>query len=173
MKRKQKKKEKGDMKKHNIGWRCCAMVVFGILCGCETVTVPPKPPSGPDSPNGLESATSQLISKMRSSYAFKRNYADVLKTKGRRPVVVVDKIDLLQVGKRLDSEIVRNRVQSSFNEAGLFTVKMDGFEEALDYHVTGYITTDCDGANPRIYLKILDINSGLIIWEDTQYNLKL
>ncbi|MBO7725356.1 MAG: hypothetical protein J6S40_02715, partial [Thermoguttaceae bacterium] len=61
------------MKEKNVVWRCCAVMALGILCGCETVTVPPEPPRGPVSPKptdaqlyNLESATSQLMSKMLS-----------------------------------------------------------------------------------------------------------
>ncbi len=167
------------MKKNNVAWYCCAVMALGILCGCETVTVPPKPPPLPEGPNGLEIATSQLISKMRSSNAFNRNYGNVLKAKGRRPVIVVSKIEPLQHATRLDPEIVRNSVQAALNESGLFTVKMDGFEEAADYQVTGYIKSDYDAANPdhdanpRLYLMILDFNSGEMVWDGTQYNLKL
>ena len=167
------------MKKNSVAWYCCTVMALSILCGCETVTVPPKPSPGPKGPNGLEIATSQLISKMRSSHAFNRNLDGVLKAKGRRPVIVVSKIELILHATRLDSEIVRNSIQASFNESGLFTMKMDGFEDAVDYQVTGYIKSDYDAANPdhdanpRLHLKILDANSGEIIWSGTQYNLQL
>ena len=108
------------MKKHNIGWHYCAIAALGILCGCETVTVPPKPMTlGPDY-NALAFATNRLISRMRSSNAFNKNYDDIEKAKGCRPVVFVDNIDLLQDGTRLDPEIVRNSVQVSLNESRLF-----------------------------------------------------
>ena len=65
------------------------------------------------------------------------------------------------------------------NEPGLYDVKMDGFEGAVDYQVTGYVKSDYDDANPghdanpRLHLKILDANSGQIIWSGTQNNLQL
>lgn len=177
------------MKKVNVDWRCCAVMALGILCGCETVTVPPKPPSGPNGPKSeisiglqrydLESATSLLMSKMLSSAAFQRNYAAVVKAKGGRPVIVVGKIENNLHNKRPDCEIVRNNIQVSLNEPGLYDVKMDGFEGAVDYQVTGYVKSDYDDANPghdanpRLHLKILDANSGQIIWSGTQNNLQL
>lgn len=177
------------MEKHNVCWRCCAVIALGILCGCETVTVPPKPTHGTNPPEtgittnpqryDLESATSQLMSKMLSSAAFKRNYGEAQKTKGRRLVIVVGRIDTVLSNARPDSEVVRNNVQISLNEPGLFIVKMDGFEGAVDYQVTGYIASDYDAANPghdanpRLHLRILDANSGEIIWSGTQYNLQL
>lgn len=167
------------MKKNNVVWYCCAVVALGVLCGCETVTVPPRPPTVPDNSNALEIATSQLISKMRLSHAFNRNLDGLVKAKGRRPVIVVGKIDTLLHATRLDSEIVRNCIQASLNESGLFTMNMDGFDEAVDYQVTGYIKSDYDAANPdhdantRLYLRLLDINSGQVIWDGTQYNLRL
>jgi len=176
---------KENMKIGNVGWRCCAVMVLAILCGCETITVPPEPPTGPNPPKtdkgiqlyDLESATSKLMSDMLSSHAFKRHYADVKETKGNRPVVVVGKIGLLMHANRLDTEVVRDGVQTSLNEAHLFTVKEDGFYDAPDYLVTGNIKSDVAGdgsdANPRLHLKILDINSGKIIWFGTQYDIKL
>lgn len=174
------------MKEKNVVWRCCAVMALGILCGCETVTVPPEPPRGPVSPKptdaqlyNLESATSKLMSEMLSSAAFKRHYADAEAAKGRRLTIVVGKIENELHNKRPDCEIVRNSIQVSLNEPGLFVVRMDGFEDAFDYQVTGYVKSDYDAANPvcdvnpRLHLKILDANSGQIIWSGTQYNLQL
>ena len=169
------------MKRISVGWCCCAAIALGILCGCETVTVPPEPPRGPVSPKptdaqlyNLESATSKLMSEMLSSAAFKRHYAEKAKA-----AIVVGKIESLLHNTRPDCEIVRNRVQVLLNEPGLFEVYMDGFERAFDYQVTGFVKSDYDAANPerevnpRLHLKILDANSGRIIWSDTQYNLQL
>ena len=165
------------MYKNNVVWHCLSAIALGILCGCETVIVPPKPP--PEPKYDLESATSQLMSKMLSSGAFKRNYSALMKARETRPVIIVGNIDRLLHRTRSDTEIIRNSIQASLNEANLFAVKMDGFEEPADYQVIGYIKSDYDAANPgydvnpRIYLKILDANSGQIIWDGTQYDLQL
>jgi len=177
------------MERISVGWCCCTAIVLGILCGCETVTVPPEPMSGPNRPKSgitigmqrydLESATSKLMSEMLSSTAFKRHYAAIEKAKGSHAAIVVGKIENLLHNTRPDCEIVRNRVQVLLNEPGLFEVYMDGFEGAFDYQVTGFVKSDYDAANPerevnpRLHLKILDANSGRIIWSDTQYNLQL
>ena len=162
------------MKKISVCWCACVAIGLGLLCGCETVTVPPTPPPSGSNYNALALATDRLISKMRSSPAFNRNHASIVEAKGHNPVVVVKKIDLLPSSMRLDPVIVFNTVQTSLNNSGLFCdIKDDGFYEAVDYQVTGYIKFDYDGANPRLYLKILDFNSGKIIWSDTEYNLKL
>ena len=176
------------MGRNNVGWCCCAVIALGILCGCETVTVPPQPMAEPNCPKSgittgtqwydLESATSKLMSEMLSSAAFKRHYAAIEKAKGRHAVIVVGKIENLLHNTRPDCEIVRNRVQVLLNEPGLFDVYMDGFEVAFDFQVTGFIKSDYDVANPerevnpRLHLKIFDANSGKIVWSDTQYNLQ-
>lgn len=171
-------KRKDVMKKNSIVWCCCAVMALGILCGCETITVS-RTPSPEPVRYDLESATSRLMSKMLSSDAFKRNYSALVKAREKHPVIVVGDIDRQLHRTRSDTEIVRNSVQSSLNESNLFTVRMDGFEGAVDYQVTGYIKSDYDAANPdrdvnpRLHLKILDSSSGQIIWSGTQYDLQL
>lgn len=161
----------------NVGWRCCAAIALGVLCGCETMTVPPEPPGAQR--YDLESASSRLMSEMLSSAAFKRHHAAIEKAKGSHAVIVVGEIENCLHNTHPDCEIVRNRVQVLLNEPGLFDVYMGGFERAFDYQVIGFVKSDYDAANPkrevnpRLHLKIIDANSGKIIWSGTQYNLQL
>lgn len=166
------------MKKKSVAWRCCAAIVLCSLCGCETVTVPHTPTTIPKTNyNAIASATDKLMMDMRKSPAFNRNYLNVKKKKalGCLPAIVVREIDLLQTDIRLDPVIVRNTVQSSLNEAGLFDVRSDGFNGAVDYDVSGYIKSDGAVDNPsyHLWLKLQDRNSGSMIWSGTEYNLGL
>ena len=89
------------MKKGNGVWRCCAVMALGILCGCETVVVPPKPRNDarqgdPAEPffgrpqdvtmYSLESSARQLIADMKANAEITRNY-EIKKTAKNTTVI--------------------------------------------------------------------------------------
>ena len=120
-----------------------ASIFAAILCGCATNPPPPKPlPKGPAQyvPEGevingrasemtmydLETATQELLAKMRKSQLFTQNYTTVKTAKGALPVVVVGNIEnrtTSRIQDRLDT--VREIINTSLYEMDLFEVKDD------------------------------------------------
>lgn len=120
-----------------------AFFVVAILCGCTTNPPSPKPlPKGPAQyvPQGevingqadamtmydLETATQELLMKMRKSAVFNQNYAAVKTKKGALPVIVVGNIEnrtTSRIQGRLDT--VREIVNASLFEMDIFEVKDD------------------------------------------------
>ncbi len=113
------------------------------LCGCAVNPPPPKPlPKGPAQyvPEGevingrasemtmydLETATQDLLAKMRKSNLFTQNYTTVKTAKGALPVIVVGNIENRtsdRIQGRLDT--VREIINTSLFEMDLFEVKDD------------------------------------------------
>ena len=191
---KSKRERKDDMKKNNVGWRCCAVIALGILCGCETIVVPPEPKNDarqgdPAEPffgrtqdvtmYSLESSARQLLSDMKANAEFKRNYAIKKKAKkNERPTVIVGEIKNStenHVQDRLDlvrSTVVRTELQNS----GLFTMLSKDAEASPDYVVNGTFTDvpESDGRhNHYLYIRIKDFKTDVIIWEGFRKNVKL
>ncbi len=181
------------MKKHNVGWRCCAVIALGILCGCETVVVPPKPkndvhqgdPAGPffGRPQdvtmySLESSARQLMADMRANAEFKSSYKTKKAKTKMRPTVIVDDIKnsaANHVQDRLD--IVRNTVvRTELLNSGLFTILPKDAESSPDYVVNGNFNDvpESDGRhNHYLYIRIKDFKTNAIIWEGFRKNVKL
>ena len=183
------------MDKHNVGWRCYAVIVLGILCGCETVVVPPRPrnDAGQGDPAepfigrtqdvtmySLESSARQLIAEMRANAEFRSNYKTKKKAKKNvRPTVIVGDIknnsteDHIQ--DRLD--IVRNTVvRTELLNSGLFTILPKDAESSPDYVVTGNFNDkpESDGRhNHYLYIRVKDAKTDAIIWEGFKKNVKL
>lgn len=182
------------MKKGNVVWRCCAVMALGILCGCETVVVPPKPKN--DAPQGdpaapffgrpqdvtmysLESSARQLIADMKANAEFTRNY-EIKKTakKNGRPTVIIGDIKNAtgnHIQDRLD--IVRNTVvRTELLNSGLFTMLPKDAESSPDYVVNGNFNDvpESDGRhNHYLYIRIKDFKTDAIIWEGFRKNVKL
>ena len=113
------------------------------LCGCVSTPPPPKPlPKGPAQyvPEGevingrasemtmydLETATQEILTKMRKSQLFTQNYTTVKTAKGALPVIVVGNIEnrtSSRIQGRLDT--VREIINTSLYEMDLFEVKDD------------------------------------------------
>ena len=120
-----------------------ASLCAAALCGCVSNPPPPKPlPKGPAQyvPEGevingrasemtmydLETATQELLAKMRKSALFTQNYTAVKAKKGALPVIVVGNIEnrtTSRIQDRLDT--VREIVNTSLYEMDLFEVKDD------------------------------------------------
>lgn len=115
-----------------------------LVCGCAVNPPPPKPlPNGPAQyvPEGevingkasemtmydLETATQELLAKMRKSNLFTQNYTSVKTANaGKLPVIVVGNIENRtsdRIQGRLDT--VREIVNTSLFEMDLFEVKDD------------------------------------------------
>ena len=120
-----------------------AMLGVGFLCGCASTMPPPKPlPKGPAQyvPQGevingqadamtmydLETATQELLMKMRKSAVFNHNYMSVKNKKQALPVIVVGNIEnrtSSRIQGRLDT--VREMINASLFEMDIFEVKDD------------------------------------------------
>ena len=182
------------MKKSNVGWRCCAVIALGILCGCETVVVPPEPkndvrqgdPAEPffgrpqdSTMYSLESCARQLMADMRANAEFKRNYATKKKSKkNARPTVIVGDIKngaTYHVQHRLN--VVRDTVvRTELLNSGLFTMLSSDAESSPDYVVNGDFkeVPESDGRhNHYLYIRVKDVRTDAIIWEGFQKNVKL
>ena len=182
------------MKKRNVGWRRCAIIALGVLCGCETVVVPPKPridarQGDPTEPffgrtqdvtmYGLESSARQLIADMRANAEFQRNYKTKKKAKRNvRPTVIVGDIKNStesHIQDRLD--IVRNTVvRTELLNSGLFTILPKDAESSPDYVVNGNFNDvpESDGRhNHYLYIRVKDFKTDAVIWEGFRKNVKL
>lgn len=187
-------KRKNDMKKINVGFCFSVAMALGILCGCETVIVPPEPRNDvrqgdPTEPflgrpqdvtmYSLESSARQLMADMRANAEFKRNYAAKKRTmKNARPAVIVGDIKngaTSHVQHRLN--IVRDTVvRTELLNSGLFTILSNDAESSPDYIVNGDFRDipEFDGRhNHYLYIRIKDFETDVIIWEGFRKNVKL
>ena len=178
----------------SIVWCCCAAMTLGIICGCETVVVPPAPkndarqvdPAGPffGRPEdvtmySLESSARQLIADMKANAEFRRYY-EMKKTakKTTRPTVIVGDIQN-STTKRIFHRLVTVRdtvVRPELLNTGLFTIMSEDAESAPDYAVHGEFreVPESDGRyNHYLYIRIKDVHSGAKIWEGVRKNVKL
>ena len=125
-------------------WLLCAAVL--LVCGCETVTVPPQAKGTQYvNPNeviagkptettmyDLETAVQNLMSKMRGSPRFSENYNAAKKAKGGLPIVVLGNIENKTTDRiqgRLDA--MRDTIRTSLYDTGLVEVKDDEASEAI------------------------------------------
>ena len=183
------------MKKRNVGWRCCAVIALGILCGCETVVVPPKPRNDvrqgdPAEPffgrtqdvtmYGLESSARQLLSDMKANAEFQSNYETKKRArKNVRPTVIIGDIKNNATGNRVQDrlDIVRNTVvRTELLNSGLFTILPKDAESSPDYIVNGNFNDvpESDGRhNHYLYIRVKDFKTDAIIWEGFRKNVKL
>lgn len=182
------------MKTTSVGWRCCAAMALGILCGCETVVVPPAPKDDvcqgdPAEPfvgrpqdvtmYSLESSARQLMADMRENAEFKRNYETKRRSKNNvRPVVIVGDIKngaTSHVQHRLN--VVRDTVvRTELLNSGLFTILSNDAELSPDYVVNGDFrdVPESDGRHSHyLYMRIKDLKDSAIIWEGFRKNVKL
>lgn len=185
---------KDDMKKGNVVWRCCAVMALGILCGCETVVVPPEPkhdarqrdPAEPffGRPQdvtmyGLESSARQLMADMKANAEFQGSYKKKKRAKkNARPTVIVGDIKNNtgnHIQDRLD--LVRNTVvRTELLNSGLFTILPKDAESSPDYVVDGNFNDvpESDGRhNHYLYIRVKDFKTDAIIWEGFRKNVKL
>ena len=190
-----RKERKNDMKKGYVVLRCCAVMALGVLCGCETVVLPPEPkhdarqgdPAEPffgRTPDvtmyGLESSASQLMADMKANAEFQRNYKMKTKKakKNTRPTVIVGDIKNFTenpVQDRLD--IVRNTVvRTELLNSGLFTILPKDAESSPDYVVNGSFNDvpESDGRhNHYLHIRVMDFKTDAIVWEGFRKNVKL
>ena len=65
------------MDKHNFVWPCLAIIALGVLCGCETVTIPPEPPTPVKTDYAtiydLERLALNMMEKLNVAYIFIRS----------------------------------------------------------------------------------------------------
>ncbi len=184
------------MKIHNVGWCCCAVMAVGILCGCETVIVPPKPKNDarqgdPAEPflgqtqevtmYSLEFSARQLIADMRDNAEFLSNYKAKKKKakKNGRPTVIIGGIKNNVRGNHVQDrlDIIRNTVvRSELLNSGLFTILTKDAEASPDYVVSGNFNDvpESDGRhNHYLYIRIKDFKKDTVIWEGFRKNVNL
>lgn len=137
--------------------RIFAVACLAAVCGCSTQSSPPvadtKIPKGTAQylPDGevmsgkandltiydLETATNELLLKMRKNAIFTQNYMKVRDSKGALPVIIVGNIDnktTSRIQNRLD--LVREIVTTSLYEMNLFDVKDDAAAAAISERLT-------------------------------------
>ena len=184
------------MGKRNVRWRFCAIISLGVLCGCETVIVPPEPKDDArhrdadvpffGSPQDvtmydLESCARQLMADMRANAVFKGNYAEKKASKrNAKPTVLVDDIKIgysvtNRVQERLD--VLRDTVvRTELFNSDLFKMLSKHSELPPDYVVYGKFEDipEVDGRhNYYLYIGVKDFNdASSIIWEGFRSNVK-
>ena len=157
---------KDDMKKNNVSWCCCVVIALCILCGCETVIMPPGPgndgrqgdpgephigKSGEVTMYNLEAAALRLMEDMNHQLMadkgddteFKRNYEKKKRArKNERPTVRVDYINDSTNPRRPNQgrlDVVRSAVvRTKLQRSDLFTILPKDTRVSPDYVVDGY-----------------------------------
>lgn len=196
-----------------------ASICASALCGCVSDPPPPKPlPKGPaqyvsngEAINGqaseltmydLETATQELLVKMRKNQLFTQNYTAVKTAKGALPVIVVGNIKnrtTSRIPDRLNT--VREIINTSLYEMDLFEVKDDaassqiadriidktglekdenvqyiGTHDAPDFLLVGDLSAfkDFGGYHTyKLHLAIHNLKTGKVVWQGMQTKIKL
>ena len=100
-------------------WRCCAAIALGVLCGCETVTVPPKPPT-PVKPDyasiyDLERLALKMMEKLDGNARFIKEYERIKEKKnGTLPCIVVGPLENKTTSQGVKPQLLAAR--DSINE---------------------------------------------------------
>lgn len=160
---------KGGMRK-NVAWRRCAIMALGALCGCETVTVPPKPTGTQYPPPDtvvkgdyklatmydLERLVLMMLDKMNADLDFMDDYNVVKVAKKKKPHLIVALVD----NKSPDAWI-RDRcgpMRDSINErlSHLFRLKNDDNSLVLADRIFIEVTGGNTDANKQITDDSLD-----------------
>ena len=168
-------------------------VVMLLVCGCETVTVPPSSKGTRILPPGeeivgdptvmtiqnLETVVQKLMEKMLGSPRFTEAYAAAKKAKkGKLPIVFVGNIENLSqdVSVKVRLNAMRDTVLTSLYDTGLVDVTDDEAREEIDFIVLGDMRpfADVGGYHTyRLHLFIQSLTTDKIVWEGVQTMVKL
>lgn len=135
------------MDKCNIKCSCLVAIALGILCGCETATVPPDPPP-PVKPAyasiyDLERLALNMMDKLNGNVRFSKEYEHIKeKRNGSLPCIVVGLLDndttSQEVKLRLRS--ARDSINEWLYNSELFDFRNDDYSLKLASEILKTIT---------------------------------
>lgn len=168
------------MDKNNIVWTCLSAIALGVLCGCETVTVPPTsagteylPPDTivPGQPGDatiydLKRLVKEILDEIKADNDFMGALTAMESEKGRVPDLVVANIE----NKSSDVEIRSMcRPMRSYIIEGLknlVSLRIDDNSIVLAPRILSDITGGDKDANKRITPDSLDLYLCIIVEKD-------
>lgn len=126
-------------------WRCCAAIALGVLCGCETVTVPPKPPT-PVKPDyasiyDLERLALKMMEKLNGDVRFSKEYERIKEKKnGTLPCIVVDPLKNKTTSQEVKPPLraARDSINEWLYNSDLFDFRND--DNSIDLAMEIYTT---------------------------------
>lgn len=187
------------MYKNNVARHCLAAIVLGVLCGCETVTVPPKPtgtqyvgtdvikPGSPDKATmyDLDYLIANTMTKLNHCTEFDEAYNSVKEKKnGARPRLVIANFDNKTTNgdTRRKLNVARDSIKEWFYNSGRFNLRDDDDSIVLAYDIFKNVVGVAEVSNPvtanslDFYLrgKLVDIPpSSPDYGEEYQYRLEI
>lgn len=135
----------------------------------------------------LDTAVQNLMARMRAHPAFIRDYEDLLKKRGKKPVLQVLSLDCDRVSPRLDEtrlRIVQDKVSQSAFESDLFALRDAKLADVLktcdapDCILRGVLTQVEERVRGRCYvyrlqLVLADASTSAVIWQGANTVLKV
>lgn len=126
-------------------WRCCAAIALGVLCGCETVTVPPEPPT-PVKPDyapiyDLERLALKMMEKLDGNARFIKEYARIKEKKnGTLPCIVVGLLENKTTSQEVKPPLraARDAINERLYNSYLFDFRND--DNSIDLAMEIYTT---------------------------------
>lgn len=161
-------------------WHCCAAIALGVLCGCETVTVPPTPDGMEYLPHDtvvagkpgdatiydLKRLVKEILEEIKADNDFMGALTAMKSEKGRPPNLVVANID----NKSGDAEIrsmcrpMRNYIIEGLKN--FVSLRIDDNSIVLAPRILSDITGGDKDANKRITADSLDLYLCLLLEKD-------
>lgn len=165
---------------NNIVWACLSAIALGVLCGCETVTIPPKPvgteyllpdtivPGEPGDATiyDLKRLVKEILDEIKADNDFMVALSAMKSEKGRMPDLVVAHID----NKSGDAEIrsmcrpMRNYIIEGLKN--VVSLRIDDNSIVLAPRILSDITGDDKNANKRITPDSLDLYLRILLEKD-------
>ena len=161
--------------------RCCAAISLGILCGCETVTVPPTPSPGtvhlpPDTPvlgkpgdatiYELKRLVKEILDEIKADNDFMETLKAMKTEKGEKPDLVVAYVD----NESHDGDIramcrpMRNYIIEGLKN--LVSLRIDDNSIVLAPRILSDINGGNKDANKRITPDSLDLYLCILVEKD-------
>ena len=140
------------MDKNNIVWTCLSSIALGILCGCETVTVPPEPtgtqhigtdivvPGRPDKVTmyDLDRLIVETMTKLNNCTEFEEAYNSVREKKnGAKPRLIIANFDnkTSDGDTRRKLNAARDFIKEWLYNSGRFSIRDDDASIVLAYDI--------------------------------------
>ena len=132
-------------------WRCCVAIALCVLCGCETVTVPPKPipPVKTDGATiyDLERLALKMMEKLDGNARFSKEYEHIKEKKnGTLPCIVVGLLENKTTSQEVKPRLraARDSINEWLYNSELFDFRNDDNSIALAMEIYTTITSSSE-----------------------------